>query len=47
MGKSWIHGEAFAGAAAAGDHAEDMLVACCLAAAAQGDVSAYFDLGVA
>ncbi len=25
----------------------DMLVATCLAAAAQGDVSAYFDLGVA
>jgi len=25
----------------------DMLVAACLAAAAQGDVSAYFDLGVA
>jgi TPR repeat protein len=47
MGKSWIHGEEFAGAAAARVQAEDMLVACCLAAAAQGDVSAYFDLGVA
>jgi TPR repeat protein len=47
MGKSWIHGEEFAGAAAAAHHAEDMLVASCLAAAAQGDVSAYFDLGVA
>ena len=26
---------------------EDMLVASCLAAAAQGDIGAYFDLGVA
>ncbi|QEA17497.1 sel1 repeat family protein [Novosphingobium ginsenosidimutans] len=26
---------------------EDLLVATCLAAAAQGDVSAYYDLGVA
>ena len=26
---------------------EDMLVASCLAAAAQGDISAYYDLGVA
>jgi len=31
----------------ADEHAADMLVASCLAAAAQGDVSAYFDLGVA
>ena len=29
------------------DSHEDMLVATCLAAAAQGDASAYFDLGVA
>ena len=28
-------------------NAEDLLVASCLAAAAQGDVSAYYDLGVA
>lgn len=27
--------------------AEDLLVASCLAAAAQGDIGAYFDLGVA
>ena len=32
---------------AADESATDMLVASCLAAAAQGDVSAYFDLGVA
>ena len=31
----------------ANESAADMLVASCLAAAAQGDVSAYFDLGVA
>lgn len=31
----------------AGDTAADMLVASCLAAAAAGDLSAYFDLGVA
>ena len=31
----------------AGSGAADMLVARCLAAAAQGDVVAYFDLGVA
>lgn len=29
------------------DHAADLLVASCLAAAAQGDTSAYYDLGVA
>ena len=32
---------------AADVNCEDMLVASCLAAAARGDVSAYFDLGVA
>ncbi len=31
----------------ADETAEDLLVASCLAAAAQGDTSAYFDLGVA
>jgi len=29
------------------NHAADLLVARCLAAAAQGDIAAYFDLGVA
>jgi uncharacterized protein len=31
----------------ANERAEDLLVASCLAAAAQGDTSAYYDLGVA
>ena len=31
----------------ANESATDLLVASCLAAAAQGDISAYFDLGVA
>jgi TPR repeat protein len=31
----------------ADERAEDLLVASCLAAAAQGDISAYYDLGVA
>lgn len=52
MGTSWIHNEdnlgAFAGAQAENsDMASSLLVAQCLAAAAQGDTNAYFDLGVA
>ena len=35
------------GARLSGPKAADMLVAHCLAAAAQGDVSAFYDLGVA
>jgi TPR repeat protein len=35
------------GARVSGPTAADMLVAHCLAAAAQGDVSAFYDLGVA
>lgn len=31
----------------ADERSEDMLVASCLTAAAQGDISAYYDLGVA
>jgi len=31
----------------ADERSEDLLVASCLAAAAQGDISAYYDLGVA
>lgn len=31
----------------ADERGEDLLVASCLAAAAQGDISAYYDLGVA
>ena len=52
MSTAWIHDGAvkgpFAGIVTPADEsAEDMLVASCLAAAAQGDVSAYYDLGVA
>jgi len=43
----WIKNDAFTSASAADIEAEDLLVANCLAAASQGDVSAYFDLGVA
>ncbi|MDE8650785.1 hypothetical protein [Novosphingobium album (ex Liu et al. 2023)] len=44
----WINRENLAGAGSAGEFAaEDMLVASCLSAAAQGEISAYFDLGVA
>ena len=47
MASGWIHEKDLAGTVPAGETAEDMLVASCLAAAAQGDVTAYFDLGVA
>jgi hypothetical protein len=56
MSRNWIHEVtpqaqpqgSFAGPVTMADEtSEDMLVASCLAAAAQGDVNAYFDLGVA
>jgi TPR repeat protein len=47
MSTVWIHSEGFTASAPANSHAEDMLVASCLAAAAHGDISAYYDLGVA
>ena len=48
MSTVWIKEAEFNGPCAAADEsAEDMLVASCLAAAAQGDISAYYDLGVA
>lgn len=52
MGISWIHNTdleavSTADSALAAASAEDLLVANCLAAAAAGDTSAYFDLGVA
>lgn len=47
MGTAWTSEHRFEPAAAADFSGEDMLVAECLAAAAQGDCSAYFDLGVA
>ena len=52
MSIAWIQTESMAGTFnggvnAAHEHNEDLLVAICLAAAAQGDISAYYDLGVA
>ena len=48
MSTTWIKGGDFGGAVTTADEtAEDMLVASCLAAAAQGDINAYYDLGVA
>ena len=43
---TWFDTQNAAAAIVAGDHG-DLLVARCLAAAAMGDESAYFDLGVA
>ena len=47
MSTNWIHAAAFGTSEAVETTSEDLLVATCLAAAAQGDVSAYYDLGVA
>lgn len=51
MSTAWIEkvelAQPFRMAASADENHEDLLVATCLAAAAQGDSSAYFDLGVA
>jgi len=47
MSNTWNHAAAFGSAEAIEATGEDLLVATCLAAAAQGDVSAYYDLGVA
>ena len=47
MSKVWFKGSDDALAGIADETAADMLVASCLAAAADGDISAYFDLGVA
>lgn len=47
MGDAWIHKEKLSGAKSASVSGEDLLVANCLAAAAQGNVSAYYDLGIA
>jgi TPR repeat protein len=48
MSIAWFNHTQFAGATvAAPADIEDALVATCLAAAAQGDTSAYYDLGVA
>jgi uncharacterized protein len=45
MTSAWIQETTIA--VPANERAEDLLVASCLAAAAQGDTSAYYDLGVA
>ncbi len=45
MTNAWIQETVIA--VPADERAEDMLVASCLAAASQGDISAYYDLGVA
>ena len=45
MTNAWIQETEIA--VPADERAEDMLVASCLAAASQGDISAYYDLGVA
>jgi TPR repeat protein len=47
MGTAWIHDNDLAGAREYHAATGDMLVAHCLAAAAGGDIAAYFDLGVA
>ncbi len=47
MSSAWISKDSLTNAQAADTTSEDMLVANCLAAAAQGDVSAYYDLGIA
>lgn len=47
MSTNWIHAAAFVSAETVETSDGGMLVATCLAAAAQGDVSAYYDLGVA
>lgn len=47
MSDAWVQKDKLAGARAASVSDEDLLVADCLAAAAQGDISAYYDLGIA
>lgn len=47
MSTTWINTETFATVTPMVETSEDLLVATCLAAAAQGDTSAYYDLGVA
>lgn len=48
MSTVWIKEAAFTAPCTTADEtAEDLLVASCLAAAAQGDISAYYDLDVA
>ena len=47
MGTAWIDNNELAGAVVAGQDAGDLKIARCMAAAAEGDAHACFDLGVA
>jgi uncharacterized protein len=47
MSTVWLKHETGFTGQPADETSEDLLVASCLAAAAQGDISAYYDLGVA
>jgi uncharacterized protein len=47
MGDAWIDKSKLAASQPAASADDDMLVANCLAAAAQGDITAYYDLGIA
>lgn len=47
MENGWLGKNAFEGATTTNSKATDMFLAGCLAAAAEGDRSAYFELGVA
>jgi TPR repeat protein len=47
MSDAWIQRDKFSGAKSADCSGDDLLVANCLAAAAHGDISAYYDLGIA
>jgi TPR repeat protein len=47
MSTFWLKHEAGFTGKPADETSEDLLVASCLAAAAQGDINAYYDLGVA
>jgi TPR repeat protein len=47
MGIAWFDRTEWTGSAANAGEIEDALVADCLAAAAAGDITAYYDLGVA
>ena len=47
MGIAWFDRTAWSGSAVHTGEIEDALVADCLAAAAAGDITAYYDLGVA
>jgi uncharacterized protein len=47
MGDAWLNTDKLLEAEVASISGEDLLVANCLAAAANGDITAYYDLGIA